>query len=61
MIIWKILKINFANKTHNKNKFLKLFSSMYWSTNIMQTEHVYRLPLQIKLLDNVGLDREAEN
>ena len=60
MIIWKILKINIANKTHNKNKFLKLFSSMYWSSTIMQTEHIYRSSLQIKLLQNVRLDVEDE-
>jgi len=34
---------------------------MYWSSNIQQTEHTYVLSVHIKLLENMGLDREAEN
>jgi len=61
MIVRKQLKINTVNEPHNKNKFVNLFSSMYWSSNVLHTEHTYHSSLQIKLLESVGLDREAEN
>jgi len=57
----KTLKIIIVNKTYNKNKFAKLFSSTYRSSNILQTEYMYFTSSQTKLLENVGLDREAEN
>jgi len=33
---------------------------MYWVSDILQTEQKFLSSLQIKLLENVGLDKEGE-